>query len=346
MKAATSTCAESEDKLSAANEEVQLAENRVATLKVDLKRLNSAATSRAGIVTAEGVVDVVVAAACATAAEREKSRAAVEDANRAAAIRVEAAERRVQAATGAALADRVSAKAWSQEIAIPAKTKLGLPRQNISEVQAEAQYSQSDFELARVAEVAAVRAAAEETSHEMALAAEDSSRDGIGQTQAEMERLPATPASSREENTGQAQTEAQRLQGEKVKQTQAADVAAVRASAEAASHEITLSVKAVQDSTRENIGNEQAEVRRLENIGNAQAEVQRLQGEVERVRAAEMVAVKEAKTAKSRSAALEEAVEESKRIQALFRERADSRLETLRLVVEEEEEEHKHEVQV
>lgn len=195
-----------ENKLISANEAWRLAENRATGLRIDLDKLNAAATEGAGRTTAEAAVDAIVAAALATATERENSRATVEHADHAAATRIEAAERRAQQVTDDA-------------------------------------------------------------------------------------------------------------------------ASAVRASAEATSHEIAVAAKAAHDLSREN-------------IGKAQAEVRRLQGEVERVRAAEAVAVDEAEAANKRSSSLEEAVEESKRVHALFRDRADSRLENLRVVVEEEEKEH------
>ena len=197
--------ADLEDKLITANEALRLAENRAESLRDDLDRLNAAVTEGAGQTAAERAVDAIVAAALATATERENSRATVQHVDQTAAVRIEAAERRAQEITDAASAERASAEA---------------------------------------------------TSHDMAVAA-----------------------------------------------------------------------KATHDSSGES-------------TGKAQPEVQRLQGEVERARSAEVMAVKEAEAAKSRSSALEEEVEESKRIQALFRDRADSRLENLRLVVEEEEKEH------
>lgn len=201
-----------ETKLLSADEALRLAENRATSLRAELDRLNAAATEGVGRTTAEATVDAIVAAALATAAERESSRAAVEHADHAAATRIEAAERRAQqVADDAASAERASAEAMSHEIAVAAKTARDLSR---------------------------------------------------------------------------------------------------------------------------------------ESIGKAQAEVRRLQGEVERVRAAEAIAVDEAEATKKRSSSLEEAVEESKRVQALFRDRADSRLENLRVVVEEEEKEHGVQVKV
>lgn len=161
---------------------------------------------------------------------------------------------------------------------------------------------------------------------------------GAGRTAAEAAIdtiVTAALATATERETSRAKVEhadhaaATRIQAAERRTQQVTDDAASveRASAEAMSREIAVAAKAAHDVSREN-------------IGKAQAEVGRLRGEVERARAAEVMAVDEAKAAKERSSALEEAVEKSKRVQDSFCDRADSRLENLRLVVEEDNEEH------
>lgn len=77
-----------------------------------------------------------------------------------------------------------------------------------------------------------------------------------------------------------------------------------------------------------------------EKIGDARLDANRFQHEAGRAREAEERAKDETHVARDKIAALEAKIEKSERMHALFRERAELRLETLRSAVEEEDVEH------
>lgn len=152
-----------DQKLSEANAALRLAESRAAGLREALDRTNAVATENAARLAAEGAVDVIVAAAIATAAERENTRSAVDEVVSTASIQIEEVERRSKQLADAALTERASAEATLRENMVASKAMQASSQESMmGAVQAEVDRLKGAVGRAR---------AAEETARDEAMAA-------------------------------------------------------------------------------------------------------------------------------------------------------------------------------